>query len=189
MVNRVFSFSVQITTLIISQKPGNTGISRDIRTEFTTFGLSFDTFVPPVKPTAQIVTHRKLNTTPQTAAFSFSLWGDQDAAFSAPKTRNGNPGYRMLRVYLLREKISMSHTTILKYMQELGIRSTVTPKKPAYKKRDCYKKFEDHLNREFHAEKPNEKWCTDFTIFLWKMEESVIIAVSLTCMTDLWWQH
>ncbi len=72
----------------------------------------------------------------------------------------------MLRVYLLREKISMSHTTILKYMQELGIRSTVTPKKPAYKKRDCYKKFEDHL-----------------------MEESVIIAVSLTCMTDLWWQH
>ena len=48
-------------------------------------------------------------------------------------------------------------------MQELGIRSTVTPKKPAYKKGDCYKKFENHLNREFHAGKPNEKWCTDFT--------------------------
>ena len=27
---------VQTTTLIISKKPGNTGISRDIRTEFTT---------------------------------------------------------------------------------------------------------------------------------------------------------
>ena len=27
---------IQITTLIISKKPGNTGISRDIRTEFTT---------------------------------------------------------------------------------------------------------------------------------------------------------
>ena len=27
---------VLITTLIISKKPGNTGISRDIRTEFTT---------------------------------------------------------------------------------------------------------------------------------------------------------
>ena len=26
----------QLTTLIISKKPGNTGISRDIRTEFTT---------------------------------------------------------------------------------------------------------------------------------------------------------
>lgn len=29
-------FSVLRTTLIISKKPGNTGISRDIRTEFTT---------------------------------------------------------------------------------------------------------------------------------------------------------
>lgn len=76
---------------------------------------------------------------------------------------SGNPGYRMMRVYLLRAKISLSNTTVLKYMQELGIRSTVTPKKPAYKKGDCYKKFENHLNREFHAEKPNEKWCTDFT--------------------------
>jgi hypothetical protein len=27
---------LNITTLIISKKPGNTGISRDIRTEFTT---------------------------------------------------------------------------------------------------------------------------------------------------------
>ena len=31
----LFNF-LQITTLIISKKPGNTGISRDIRTEFTT---------------------------------------------------------------------------------------------------------------------------------------------------------
>ncbi len=29
-------FYIDITTLIISKKPGNTGISRDIRTEFTT---------------------------------------------------------------------------------------------------------------------------------------------------------
>ena len=35
--------------------------------------------------------------------------------------------------------------------------------KPPYKKGDCYKKLENHLNRKFHAEKPNEKWCTDFT--------------------------
>ncbi len=34
----------------------------------------------------------------------------------------------MMRVYLLRAKISLSNTTVLKYMQELGIRSTVTPK-------------------------------------------------------------
>ena len=43
---------------------------------------------------------------------------------------SGNPGYRMMRVYLLRAKISLSNTTVLKYMQELGSPSTVTPKKP-----------------------------------------------------------
>ena len=36
---------------------------------------------------------------------------------------SGNPGYRMMRVYLLRAKISLSNTTVLKYMQELGIKS------------------------------------------------------------------
>lgn len=76
---------------------------------------------------------------------------------------SGNPGYRMMRVYLSRAKISLSNVTVLKYMQELKIRSTVLPKKPSYKKGDCYKKFDNHLNREFHAERPNVKWCTDFT--------------------------
>nr|DAY77980.1 MAG TPA: hypothetical protein [Caudoviricetes sp.] len=55
--------------------------------------MSFDTLLLPVKPSAQIVTHRKLNTTPQTAAFSFPLWGDQDAAFFAPKTRKEATAY------------------------------------------------------------------------------------------------
>lgn len=32
----LFMILLSITTLIISKKPGNTGISRDIRTEFTT---------------------------------------------------------------------------------------------------------------------------------------------------------
>ena len=62
---------------------------------------------------------------------------------------SGNPGYRMRRVYLLRAKISLSNTSVLKYMQELGIQSTVTPKKPTYKKGDCYKKFENHLNAQW----------------------------------------
>ena len=31
-----------------------------------------------------------------------------------------NPGYRMMRFYLLRAKISLDNTTVLKYMRELG---------------------------------------------------------------------
>ena len=100
---------------------------------------------------------------------------DKKAAYRAEKKRiqdkmleiyheySGNPGYRMMRIYLQRAGIFLSETTVLKYMQKLKIQSTVTPKKPSYKKGDCYKKFANHLDRNFHAESPNKKWCTDFT--------------------------
>lgn len=41
---------------------------------------------------------------------------------------SGNPGYQMIRVYLLWTNISLSNTITLKYMQELTIKSTITPK-------------------------------------------------------------
>lgn len=76
---------------------------------------------------------------------------------------SGNPGYRMMQIYLRRAGITLSHTTVLKYMQELKIKSTVMPRKPSYKKGECYKRFSNILNREFDASRSNEKWCTDFT--------------------------
>lgn len=66
-------------------------------------------------------------------------------------------------VYLARRGISLSKTSVLKYMRELGLRSVVHPKKARYKKGDCYKKFENKLKRDFSADAPNRKWCTDFT--------------------------
>lgn len=87
----------------------------------------------------------------------------QDKMLEIYHEYSGNPGYRMMRIYLKRNGIILSDTTVLKYMQELKIKSTVTPKKPSYKKGDCYKRFSNVLNRDFHSEKPNEKWCTDFT--------------------------
>lgn len=96
-----------------------------------------------------------------------------------------NPGRWMMRVCLLQAKISLSHTTILKYMQELGIRSMVTPKKLVYKKGNCYKRFENHLNREFHAEKPYEKWCTDFTyIFMEHSKQNSLVNIIFHLMRN-----
>lgn len=90
----------------------------------------------------------------------------QDKMLEIYHEYSGNPGYRMMRVYLQRAEIYLSEPTVLKYMQELQIKSTVTPKKPSYKKGECYKKFENHLNQDFHAENPNQKWCTDFTYLI-----------------------
>lgn len=75
----------------------------------------------------------------------------------------GNPGHRMIKVFLKRKSINLSKTTVLKYMKELGIRSVVIRKKPRYHKGDCYKKFPNLIKKEFKADGPNQKWCTDFT--------------------------
>ena len=76
---------------------------------------------------------------------------------------DGVPGYRMIRDYLVMEGIIYSYPTIFKYTHELGLHSIVRPKKPAYIKGTANKVFANLVNREFHAEKPNEVWCTDFT--------------------------
>lgn len=90
----------------------------------------------------------------------------QDKMLEIYHEYSGNPGYRMMRVYLMRAGISLSNTTVLKYMQELKIKSTIAPKKPYYKKGKCYKKFGNLLNQDFYVGKPNEKWCTDFTYIM-----------------------
>lgn len=69
----------------------------------------------------------------------------------------------MMQIFLTRRKINLSRTTVLKYMQELNIRSVVLRKKPRYHKGECYKKFDNLLKQDFTSNKPNEKWCTDFT--------------------------
>ncbi len=76
---------------------------------------------------------------------------------------DGRPGYRMMVIFLRRRGISLSRTTVLKYMRELKLRSVVIPQKTRYRKGDCYKNFNNLLKQDFTAIRPNEKWCTDFT--------------------------
>lgn len=69
----------------------------------------------------------------------------------------------MMVIFLRRKGISLSRTTVLKYIRELKLRSVVMPKKPEYHKGDCYKKFDNLLKRDFTASRENEKWCTELT--------------------------
>ena len=68
----------------------------------------------------------------------------------------GRPGYRMMQIFLARRKIILSRTTVLKYMNELNIRSVVLRKKPRYHKGECYKKFDNLLKQDFDSTRPNE---------------------------------
>ena len=77
---------------------------------------------------------------------------------------HGVDGYRSMKIYLERNGYSYSFTTIHKYMnKELKLYSIVRQKKPKQERGKAHKVFENKLNQEFTAEKPNQKWCTDFT--------------------------
>ena len=74
-----------------------------------------------------------------------------------------------MTVYLEREGYRYSAATIHKYMnRELGLHSIVRPKKPGTKPGRPHHVFENKLKQDFHADKPNEKWCTDFTYLFLK---------------------
>lgn len=77
-------------------------------------------------------------------------------------------GHRSMRVFLARKQISLSKTTIHKYMnKELKLHCICRRKKPGYKKGHAHKIFPNLLNQNFLVEKANQIWCTDFTyIFL-----------------------
>ena len=49
--------------------------------------------------------------------------------------------------------------------------SVVPPKKPGYGQGRPHKVFENQLRQNFTAEKPNQKWCTDFTYLFLKNHE------------------
>ena len=77
---------------------------------------------------------------------------------------SGVPGHRQMQIYLKREGYSYSKLTIHRYMnRELQLRSIVRRRKPDYTYGEAHKIFENLLQQDFHAEKPNQKWCTDFT--------------------------
>ena len=93
----------------------------------------------------------------------------QEQIRSIYHSHNGVDGYRSMRAYLKRAGHSYSAATIHKYMNtQLGLRSIVRPKKPGAKPGKPHKVFENKLKQDFHADKPNQKWCTDFTYLFLK---------------------
>ena len=74
-----------------------------------------------------------------------------------------------MTVYLARRGYHYSPTTIHKYMNtEMKLFSVVRPKKPCYEHGKQHKVFENKLHQDFTAEKPNQKWCMDFTYLFLK---------------------
>lgn len=53
--------------------------------------------------------------------------------------------------------LHLNHKRIQRLMNQLGIKAVI-------RKKEAYVISDKHLNRDFQASKPNEKWVTDITI-------------------------
>lgn len=76
-----------------------------------------------------------------------------------------NGGYRRITLACRKAGAPLNHKTVQRLMRELNLISCIRRKKyNSYKGR--YGKIASNvLKRQFHADKPNQKWVTDVTEF------------------------
>ncbi len=84
-------------------------------------------------------------------------------------------GYRRMKLNINRKfGKCYNHKRIYRLMKIAGIQSVIRRKKTRYKRSKPQHIAENLLNREFTAEKPNEKWVTDVTEFKYGLQRKLI---------------
>ena len=72
-----------------------------------------------------------------------------------------------MKIFLERKGVSLSKTTLHKYMnREMGLHAAIMRKKPSYVREVKEQIFPNLLKQKFQAEAPNLVWCTDFTYIM-----------------------
>ena len=93
-------------------------------------------------------------------------YAQEKAEISAIYHENkGRYGYRRITMVLRSRGFFLNHKTVQRLMRELGLFCRVRVKKYRSYKGEVGKIAPNLLNRDFHAEKPNQKWVTDVTEF------------------------
>ena len=77
----------------------------------------------------------------------------------------GRYGYRRITEVLHSRSFAVNHKTVQRLMKELGLICHVRMKKYRSYKGEVGKVAPNLLNRDFHADRPNQKWVTDVTEF------------------------
>ena len=75
---------------------------------------------------------------------------------------HGTYGYRRVHIWLERQGIYRNPKTVLRVMQKYNLLSVVRRKKFHYCSQHLHR-YPNLLNREFTAERPNQKWVTDIS--------------------------
>ena len=83
----------------------------------------------------------------------------------------GRYGYRRITAELRKRNFLLNHKTVQRLMKKQGLVCRVRMKKYCSYKGEVGKTAPNLLNRDFHADKPNQKWVTDVTV--WRKALSV----------------
>ena len=71
-------------------------------------------------------------------------------------------GYRRVQIWLDRQGVHRNPKTVLRVMQKYNLLSVIRRKKYQHYG-DCLHRYPNLLNRDFHADRPNQKWVTDIS--------------------------
>ncbi|WP_235425207.1 IS3 family transposase, partial [Heyndrickxia ginsengihumi] len=86
-------------------------------------------------------------------------------------------GYRQMTLHMNRKfEEELNHKRIYRLMKMAGLRSVIRVKKKQYKRSTPQHVAENILDREFTAEKPNEKWVTDVTEFKYGQSKKAYLS-------------
>jgi putative transposase len=77
----------------------------------------------------------------------------------------GRYGYRRITTELRSSGLHINHKKVQRLMGELDLKSKVRPKRYKSYRGDIGKTADNLLQRNFNADKPNQKWVTDVTEF------------------------
>ncbi|WP_251275143.1 IS3 family transposase, partial [Enterobacter hormaechei] len=77
----------------------------------------------------------------------------------------GRYGYRTVTLELANQGHRTNHKRVQRLMGEMGLKSRVRVKRYRSFKGAANVVVGNDLNRQFHAERPNQKWVTDVTEF------------------------
>ena len=97
----------------------------------------------------------------------------------------GRYGYRRITTELHNRKIHLNHKTVQRLMKELGLVCRVRMKKYRSYKGEKGTTADNLLARNFHAEKPNQKWVTDVTEFRLFGEKLYLSPILDLCSGDI----
>ena len=72
-------------------------------------------------------------------------------------------GYRRVKIWLEREGFVVNHKKVLRIMNKYGLLSEIRRRRKYKYMGQQLHKYENILNRQFYANKPNQKWVTDIS--------------------------